>query len=113
MPFRRHTAALMAGLALASAAADEAGPGAKDVAALYNTHCAGCHGKDGRARTPMAKKLKVRDLTKSKATDAEIERQIREGKQGPKGETLMPAFKGRLTDDEIKQLIEKVKKFRN
>ena len=91
---------------------DPAEAGTKDAVTLYNTNCAGCHGKDGRARTPMAKKLKVRDLSKSKIPDVEVERQIRKGRQGPKGETLMPSFDGRLSDDDIKRLIAKVKEFR-
>lgn len=80
--------------------------------ALYNTHCSGCHGKDGRANTPIARQLGVRDLTQSQTTDPEILKQIREGRQGPGGKTLMPAFKDRLTREEEQQLVEKVRAFR-
>jgi mono/diheme cytochrome c family protein len=79
---------------------------------LYNTHCSGCHGKDGKATTPIAKQLGVRDLTRSKTTDAEIAKQIREGKQGPGGKTLMPAFKDRLTEAEQQLLVDRVKELR-
>lgn len=113
LSFRRGMVILVALLTLAPLhATDSTDEEAKDVTALFNTNCGGCHGKDGRARTPMAKKLKVRDLSKSKIPDAEIERQIRQGRQGAKGETLMPAFDGRLSDQEIKELIAKVKQLR-
>jgi mono/diheme cytochrome c family protein len=94
-------------------------PGSDAVAAsktratkLYNTHCSGCHGKDGKATTPIAKQLGVRDLTQSKTTDAEIAKQIREGKQGPGNKTLMPAFKDRLSEAEQQLLVDRVKEFR-
>lgn len=108
---------LLAGLLLLPAlVADDPPPASAAPAvragALYNTHCSGCHGKDGRARTPMAKQLGVRDLTLSKTTDAEILKQIREGKQAPDGKTLMPAFEKRLTAEEQQLLLDRVKAFR-
>jgi mono/diheme cytochrome c family protein len=79
---------------------------------LFYKHCGGCHGKDGRAKTPIARQLGVKDLTLSRLAEPDIERQIREGKAAKDGKTLMPAFKGLLTDEEVKTLIGVVKGLR-
>lgn len=81
-------------------------------AELFEKNCAACHGMDGRARTPAGRKLGAKDLSESKTTDAEIEKQITEGKKDNRGEQKMPAFKGTLAADDIKLLIPWVKKFR-
>jgi|ERR1044071_2377238 mono/diheme cytochrome c family protein len=74
--------------------------------------CANCHGKDGKAQTPIARKLGVKDLTQSKLTDAEIEKQIVDGKRDEHGKEKMPAFKGKLSDADIKALVPVVKGLR-
>ena len=48
----------------------------------------------------------------SKLSDAEIEKQINEGRKADDGQQKMPAFKGQLTDEETKALIAYVKSFR-
>lgn len=83
-----------------------------DGRALYADNCAACHGTDGHARTPAGRKAHARDLTLSKLTDAEIEHQIRDGKKDARGRLAMPAFKDRLTADEIRALVPVVKAFR-
>src|ERR1043165_4985186 len=76
---------------------------------LFGKLCMPCHGKDGKAQTPIARKLGVKDLTQTKLTDAEIEKQINEGKRDDHGKELMPSFKSRLSADEIKALVAVVK----
>ena len=56
--------------------------------------------------------MKAHDLRESRLTEAEIERQIREGSRIKKGITGMPAFGRDLTDAEIQTMIVKVKLFR-
>jgi mono/diheme cytochrome c family protein len=85
---------------------------ATDAAKVYAQHCASCHGPDGRARTPIGRKLGVKDLTQSRIPDAEIERQIREGRKGDDGKEKMPPFKARLSDDEVRSLVAVVKGLR-
>lgn len=97
----------------APAAPNARKPGAKEEAKeLYLLRCGGCHGKDGKARTPMARKLGVKDLTASTRSDAEIEQQIKEGRKGPGGNTLMPAFKTELSEVEIRSLVAFVQSLR-
>ena len=85
---------------------------AGDSTAVFENNCASCHGSDGRAQTPQGRKMKAHDLRESRLTEAEIERQIREGSRIKKGITGMPAFGRDLTDAEIQALIVKVKSFR-
>jgi len=85
---------------------------ASDGAALFKRHCALCHGKDGKADTPAAKKFGAKDLSVSQTEDAEIARQIREGKRDDKGKQLMPAFGEKLSTNDVAALLEQVKSFR-
>ncbi len=85
---------------------------AADGAALFKQHCALCHGKDGKANTPVAKKFGAKNLSLSKTEDAEITRQIREGKRDEKGKQLMPPFGEKLSAEDITALVGAVKAFR-
>jgi cytochrome c6 len=76
---------------------------AQDAPALYKSKCAACHGPDGTGNVPTGKSLGVTDLTSAdvqKQTDAQLTDSIANGK-GKK----MPAYKGKITDDQIKGLV--------
>jgi mono/diheme cytochrome c family protein len=76
---------------------------ADDAPSLYKTKCAVCHAPDGSGSTVMGKKLGAKDLRSDevqKKTDADINGVITNGM----GKT-MPAYKGKLTDDQVKQLV--------
>jgi len=79
---------------------------------LFVKTCASCHSKDGKAETPAAKKLGVKDLSLSKLTDAQIVEQIMDGKQDTQSSSKMPAFKEKLTPEQIQSLVPLVKSFR-
>lgn len=79
---------------------------------VFAANCASCHGLDGKAKTPAGKKLKVKDLTQSTASDADIEKQIVNGTQDAKGNQRMPEFKSKLSPEEIAALVEYVKTLR-
>lgn len=85
---------------------------AVDTNEVFLKTCAPCHSKDGKAQTPAAKKLGVKDLSESKLTDEQIVQQILEGKLDPKKESKMPAFKEKLSKAEIDALVLAVKSFR-
>ncbi len=75
---------------------------AQDAASLYKSKCAMCHGPDGGGDTPTGKAMKVRDLRSEdvqKQSDAELTGIITNGKN------KMPAYKGKLDDGQIKQLV--------
>lgn len=80
--------------------AQDDGPG------LFKAKCAGCHGGDGSGNTSVGKSLKLRDLSSAdvqKQTDADLTAIITNGK------SPMPAYKGKLTDAQIKELVTYVR----
>jgi len=85
---------------------------AAENAVVFEANCAACHGADGSANTPQGRKVKARDLRASTLTDAEIERQIRDGSKSKSGSAVMPAFGRDLTDAQIQEAIRTVKSFR-
>ena len=85
-----------------------AAPDAKDT---YEKKCLFCHGADGRGKTKKGRKLKAPDFTSAKwqtsTADEEIEDAITNGV--PK--TKMPAFKAKLSPDEIMALGKYIRAF--
>ena len=79
---------------------------------LFVKHCAACHGKDGKGQTPIGRKIGAKDLGASKRTRAEIEKQVLEGVKDAKGVVKMPGFSGKVSDDELRQLVEYTLKMR-
>lgn len=80
---------------------------------VFGTHCASCHGIDGRGRTPAGKKLRVKDLAESNLADTDIEKQIVNGTQDAKGNVRMPEFKTKLSPEEVAALVAFVKTLRH
>lgn len=77
-----------------------------DGAATYKAKCAMCHGADGAGQTPMGKNMKLRDLGSAdvqKQTDAELIKITTDGK------AKMPAYKGKLTDAEIADVVKHIR----
>lgn len=75
-------------------------------ATLFKQKCAACHGADGKGDTSMGKTMKVRDLGSAdvqKQTDAQLTDIIVNGKG------KMQPYKGKLTDDQIKQAVSFVR----
>lgn len=79
---------------------------ADDTEALYKSKCQVCHGADGKG-SPAGQKLGVKDFSSpevQKQTDAELMQITKEGKG------KMPKYEGKLTDDQIKDLIKFIRK---
>jgi cytochrome c6 len=77
-----------------------------DVAALYKSKCQVCHGPDAKGDTVMGKKLGIKDFHSpevAKAPDAELVEITKKGKD------KMPAYDGKLTDDQIKGLVKYIR----
>jgi mono/diheme cytochrome c family protein len=76
---------------------------AQDAAALYKAKCSVCHSDDGSGSGATGKQLGAKDLRSDevqKQTDAQLTDSISNG-VGKK----MPAYKGKITDDQIKGLV--------
>ena len=79
-----------------------AGAALADGAAVFAGKCAMCHGKGGAGDTGMGKSMKLRDLASAdvqKQSDADLTKIVADGKG------KMPAYKGKLSDDEIKGVV--------
>lgn len=91
---------LIACLALAGAAF------AANGAATYKAKCAMCHGPNGDASSGMAKSMGLKPLNSpdvQKASAADMAALV------TTGEGKMPAFKGKLSDEEITAVVAYVK----
>lgn len=102
----------LAGLVVLGLLAGAGAAFAEDAAKLYGTKCAMCHGKDAKGNPGMAKKfgadaLNLLDVTSlAKTDDALLKITLEgEGKPGASGAKPMPAFKGKIKDEEAKALI--------
>jgi mono/diheme cytochrome c family protein len=77
--------------------------------------CAFCHGEDGKGDTEKGRKLHAPDFTSAKfqreTTDKEMVDAIQNGIKSKKGAVLMPAFKSKLSPDEIRVLAGYVRSF--
>ena len=72
---------------------------------LYKAKCKSCHGVDGKA-TAVGKKLGARDFSDPDVkgmSEADLEKVTSAGKH------KMPAYKGKLTDAQIKALVSYVR----
>ena len=70
--------------------------------AIFQEQCVGCHGPDGRAETEMGKKVGAADLTAvavQQLSNSQISKIVKNGKG------KMPAFDGKLSDEEIDAVI--------
>jgi mono/diheme cytochrome c family protein len=106
MTARRLAAAVLA-LSLAVAFAPAPAPAA-DAPKTFARSCAPCHGKEGEPNAVFAKQgvRSFKDQAWQKAaTDAQIEKSIREGKKG----TMMASFEKQLSAEEIKALVAHIR----
>ena len=82
---------------------------APDGSAVYAAKCALCHGKDGHGlpnwRAKGQPDFTVASWQKSK-TDAQLASATKDGKG-----KYMPAFKGKLSDEEITAVVARVRAF--
>jgi mono/diheme cytochrome c family protein len=105
MPRRRAVPLALASLALAAALP----LAAEEPAKVFVRSCAPCHGKDGKPSAVFARQG-VKDFTapawQKTTSDAQIEKTIREGKQG----TMMASFASQLSAEETKGLVAFIRK---
>jgi cytochrome c6 len=86
-----------------------------EVAENWAKHCASCHGNDGKGQTKADRMAGVKDQTDAQyqATlkDEKTFTSIKEGLKEGEKEKMKP-FKDKLSDDEIKALIARVRAFK-
>ena len=70
---------------------------------LFKTKCAMCHGADGKGETPMGKRLGIKDLGAAdvqKQSDSDLTAAI------AKGKGKMPAYEGKLSGEQVQELVK-------
>jgi mono/diheme cytochrome c family protein len=70
--------------------------------ATFKSKCAMCHGADGTASSPMAKSMKIPSVKSPDFVKLSESEMIADTTNG-KGK--MPAYKGKLTDAQIKEVV--------
>jgi cytochrome c6 len=98
----RQIAVLVVFALLATIGSFAAEPGAD----TYKAKCASCHGATGAGDTAMGKNLKLKDLGSAevqKQSDAELTAVIAKGKKP------MPGYEGKLTNDQINDLVKYIR----
>ena len=101
-------------LSIAIMAAATLSASAADAKATYEKDCAKCHGKDGKGQTVMGKKQGAKDYTDAKVqAELKDEAAFKAIKDGYKkdGKEVMKPTEG-LSDDEIKGLVDYMRKFK-
>lgn len=70
---------------------------------IFKSKCAMCHGADGKADNAMGKTMKIRDLG-----SAEVQSQSDSDLQGiiTNGKGKMPKYDGKLTKDQITDVVK-------
>jgi mono/diheme cytochrome c family protein len=88
---------------------------AQDAKQLYERSCITCHGPSGKGDGPAGKLLKPPPADLATATkgmaDADIAKVIKEGGKAVGKSSAMPAYKGRLTDEQVQEVVQYVKGF--
>jgi cytochrome c6 len=74
----------------------------QSAADLYSSKCKMCHGADGKGNTPVAKTMGVHDFKSPEVAKESAADMIAVTKNG---KNKMPAYKDKLTDDQIKELV--------
>ncbi len=93
---------IVAGLLLLSTSLFAADTGAD----LFKAKCASCHGATGAADTAMGKSMKLKDLGSAEVqnqSDADLTTVIAKGKKP------MPGYEGKLTSDQIQEVVKYIR----
>ena len=87
-----------------------------DVKENWEKNCASCHGMDGKGKTKAGRLADVKDFTDPKYQEGlkeeQMYNQIKDGMKDKNGKERMKPFKDKLTDEEIKSLIQFVRAFK-
>jgi cytochrome c553 len=83
----------------------------------WENSCASCHGADGKAQTKQGKKLKIRDYSdaavQAELKDDEMLRAILDGvKDKDSGKERMKGFKDEISEQEARDLVAFIRKFK-
>jgi len=95
---------------VATTRASFASGSAVDAQELFDSKCAKCHGKDGRAKSLHAKHVHARDFTDASWQDSVTDERLFNSISNGKGK--MPSFKKDFAEDQIDALVAYVRRFK-
>jgi mono/diheme cytochrome c family protein len=107
--FQVRAVAVVAAFILTVAVSAFADSADDKAAVLYKSKCQACHGADGAGNTPAGKKVGAKDFH-----DPQVAKMSDSGLFDitKKGKNKMPAYDKKLTDDQIKELVEYIRKLK-
>lgn len=88
----------------------QANVSAGDAARTYSSKCARCHGRDGRSKTVRGRLTHSRDLSSGEWQDDVSDERIFNSITNGKGK--MPSFKKSLSESQIDELVNYVRRLR-
>lgn len=83
---------------------------AADGATIYNRQCVSCHGRDGRGRTRKGRQTHARDMTDGSWQDDVSDERLFNSISN--GRNKMPAFRKKISENDIDTLVAHVRRMR-
>ena len=90
--------------------AAETNEAAADAATIYNRQCVSCHGRDGRGRTRKGRQTRARDVTDAAWQDDVSDERLFNSINNGRGK--MPAFRKKISENDIDALVAYVRRMR-
>jgi len=81
-----------------------------DAATIYNRECVSCHGRDGRGRTRRGRQTHARDMTSREWQDDTSDERLFNSISNGRGK--MPAFRKKISENDIDALVSYVRRMR-
>ena len=83
---------------------------AADAGTIYNRQCVSCHGRDGRGRTRKGRQTKARDMTNASWQDDVSDERLFNSISNGRGK--MPAFRKKISENDVDALVAYVRRMR-
>ena len=83
---------------------------AADAGTIYNRQCASCHGRDGRGRTRRGRQTHARDMTNASWQDDVSDERLFNSINNGRGK--MPAFRKKISENDVDALVGHVRRMR-
>lgn len=83
---------------------------AADARTIFNRQCVSCHGRDGRGRTRKGRQTHARDMTDASWQDDVSDERLFNSISNGRGK--MPAFRKKISENDIDALVAHVRRMR-
>ena len=83
---------------------------AADAGTIYSRQCVSCHGRDGRARTRKGRQTRARDMTDASWQDDVSDERLFNSISNGRGK--MPAFRKKVSENDIDTLVAYIRRMR-